>query len=466
PPGSSTRLGEGNIDLKHKASITIHKMLNPETTHEATGVVDNGAKGQKLSGVKFKITKLKLALDNQENLKTAATLTPETAAGLKSAEPGDTFTEQTRDGVIEKQLPVGVYLVEELQLTEDDNPNVAGVKVDPTTITPAPPFIVRLPMTNPTGDGWNYDVHVYPKNTSDKVEKKVVDAGKNGQDTITYTIEVTVPQVSAKHERTKFEIIDDYDQDKLDPKSVKVKSVTMGDTTFTPGVDFTEVNNNDTLTLSFEKGFSKLANNQVVTVTLDAKIVKAGKIVNEATRISNDTRVNKDERKKTNKVETYLGAVKVIKTGIKDKKLSGAKFGVYRCTGSDSNWQLEGKLIDTLITGEDGVAISKPLHVNDFEDGIGDVQDPLNKNYCLKELAAPAGYLLSDSITHFTITKQSVADSRDPNVVTYTANIKNVPSDTPDLPLTGGQGIALLVILGAGVAGAAVYSARRNSTKA
>ncbi|WFM83630.1 SpaH/EbpB family LPXTG-anchored major pilin [Arcanobacterium canis] len=461
------QLGAANIDVKHPASITIHKLLNPESTHKATGVEDRAAKGKKLSGVRFTITKLSLELDNQENLKTAATLTAEQAQALKSGTKYDVTTAD--QGMIKQQLPVGVYLVEENQLRDGDDVRADGEKVEkPSEIKAAAPFVVRVPMSNGEKKDWNYDVHVYPKNTSDKLEKKVIDAGRNGGDTITYTIDASVPQVDEEYTRTVFNIVDDYDETKLEPGSIQIESVVMGQTAFEKGVDFETSDDNKRLTITFKTGekvgLSKLVNNQVVTVKLTAKIKEAGEIVNKATRITRDTSVEEDKTKNTNDVKTYLGKIKVIKTGIEGKKLSGAEFGVFRCTPAGSTWNLNGDAIETLKTNAQGEAISKPLHVTDFENNLETVTKPENQNYCLKETKAPDGYLLSEEITHFTLAKADVLAKSD--FITFTKEIENKPSDTPDLPLTGGQGIALLVILGAGVAGAAVYSARRNSTKA
>ena len=48
------------------------------------------------------------------------------------------------------KLPMGIYLVQEI-----DNPAVDIKAAD---------CLVSLPLTNPAGDGWIYDVHIYPKN--------------------------------------------------------------------------------------------------------------------------------------------------------------------------------------------------------------------------------------------------------------------------------------------------------------
>lgn len=73
-----------NIDVqKQDASITIHKMLNPDQTKTATGEEDPDAAGTPLQGVTFKITKLNLGLDSNADLERAAQLTPEAAGGAK-----------------------------------------------------------------------------------------------------------------------------------------------------------------------------------------------------------------------------------------------------------------------------------------------------------------------------------------------------------------------------------------------
>ena len=50
--------------------------------------------------------------------------------------------------------------------------------------------------------------------------------------------------------------------------------------------------------------------------------------------------------------------------------------------------------------------------------------------------------------------------------VTLVSQIDNIKRDTPNLPMTGGAGVGLLGAIGALIAGAGVWFARRNAKKA
>lgn len=68
-------------------------------------------------------------------------------------QPADTAITDTEGIALFENLAQGRYLI-----VETDKP----AHVTQTTRN----FLVDLPMTNPDGDGWNYDVHVYPKNVA------------------------------------------------------------------------------------------------------------------------------------------------------------------------------------------------------------------------------------------------------------------------------------------------------------
>jgi len=76
-------------------------------------------------------------------------------------------------------LTQGLYLV-----VEEPNPAVTQ---------PVEPFLVALPMTNPTGDGWLTDVHIYPKNQTNIIKKSVDKHSVVVGDLVTYTLGMTVP---------------------------------------------------------------------------------------------------------------------------------------------------------------------------------------------------------------------------------------------------------------------------------
>lgn len=136
------------IDPNKDVKLTIHKYeMDPahfnDATHKGTGTtadanfVPDSAKP--LDGVTF--TAYQVA-DNYES-----TEIPEGTQAAGSA--------TTANGGIAvfNNLRQGRYLI-----VETDQP----AHVTQTTRN----FLVDLPMTNPDGNGWNYDVHVYPKNVA------------------------------------------------------------------------------------------------------------------------------------------------------------------------------------------------------------------------------------------------------------------------------------------------------------
>ena len=87
---------------------------------------------------------------------------------------------------------------------------------------------------------------------------------------------------------------------------------------------------------------------------------------------------------------------------------------------------------------------------------------------CIKQTKAPTGYELGNKIVKVEFDKDTVknaADKKQPVEVTYENTLKS--SDIlSKLPLTGGAGIALFLIVAAGLLGGAYYYARRNRVRA
>ncbi|WP_124040189.1 SpaH/EbpB family LPXTG-anchored major pilin [Neoactinobaculum massilliense] len=471
---TTSTLGAGNIDVTKTGSINIHKYLNPTAVGgAANGEVQDNVSGTPLAGVQFKITKLNLDLSNQANLKTASTLTADDAAALTT---DTTYTVTTgADGSVSQAVPVGVYLVEESDVS---GATANGQAV--TGIAKSAPFVVRVPMTSSDGKSWNYDVNVYPKNTNATVVKSVQDAGKNVGDTITYTINTSVPSVADNSKRTKYVITDsinagDANTNNTDVSDGAVAKVVQGDTVFTEGDDYTVTTSATApqFTISFtEAGLAKLTNGATVTTTITAKIKAIGdsngKIENTASLIYNNPNASGSDTDITvpgNTVDTYLGKVQINKTGLDGKALSGATFELYQCTDA-TEAGLQGNALTvnnatSFTTDTNGQAVIDGLHVTDFADNAAATQP----SFCLKETAAPAGYVLPEgdaAITKFTLTKAELQDAATPVNIKALPAITNTASSTPSLPLTGGQGIALIVVIGAALLGGAYVVSRRN----
>ena len=169
----ATMLATGVVAYDNAAdqtgSITIHKLEQADIGQtewpdgkpgDGTVIEDTASLGTPLANVEFSIWNV-----------TGTYTGSEEATTIVTTDLGEATDVQTTgaDGVATfAGLDVGVYLV-------------AETNKDPHTTRVTPNFFVSIPMTNPEGDGWLYDVHVYPKNAlvrGDVTLNKVDEAGE------------------------------------------------------------------------------------------------------------------------------------------------------------------------------------------------------------------------------------------------------------------------------------------------
>ena len=448
---------KGNIDFSKKGSLTLYKKKGAESSTAATGKEMQNVPGKALNGVTFKITKLNFDLEKGDWTKF-----PKTAADVKDADRTTTTFEKTTAGegaAKFSDLPLGIYLVEE---TKTPDGIVAGA-----------PFIVSIPMVNEASDAWNYDVIAYPKNTETKTEKTVKDADKNIQDAYTYTINADAPTWGEGKSLTAFRFEDQLDQ-RLDFQ--KVTEVKAGNTVLQAGdyeVNDPKANGNKLVVKLTEQGLKKVKSGDKLSLTFETKRKEVGdttELKNRADVIFNNPNTGNEVKNKTNEVVTYHGKLKVVKKDGKEanKVLEGAEFELYQCTSaSDLGAKVTVKNVSKWTTGADGTFSIDGLHVTDFEDGK---EAPATKKFCLKETKAPAGYALPEkNVTEIDFTRENIAKTgelKGDDKVTLVSEIENIKQDTPNLPMTGGAGVGLLGALGALIAAAGVWFARRNAKQA
>ena len=445
---------KGNIDFSQKGSITLYKKKGAESENAATGKDMEGVQGEALKGVTFKITKLDYDLQNGDWSKF-----PKKAADVEEGkETNLTFEGTTGDDgkVAFDKLPLGIYLVEE---TDAPDGIVAGA-----------PFIVSVPMTDDSYEGWNYDVVAYPKNTESKTVKTVKDADKNIQDEYTYTIEADAPQFGGEKTLEKFEF-----SDKLDSRLAfqRVTEVKAGGTILDEA-DYTitqpSAANENTLGVQLtQTGLDKVNSGDKMSLTFGVKRTEVGAstdVKNKADVVFNNPNTNDDVKLKTNEVVTYHGKLKVVKKDGKEAGalLPGAEFKLYQCTSQENLGNaisINGK--DTWTTGEDGTFTIDGLHVTDYEN---DKEAPATKKFCLEETKAPAGYALPENkITEIDFTRENLKTTGEygDDEVTLVSQIENVKQGTPNLPMTGGAGVGILAAIGAAIVAAGAWFARRTS---
>lgn len=484
-------LPDSNVDSNLPTKLTIHKYLNPTSVGTPTGNTGDSTSGDLVEGVEFTVREILDADGNSIDMTDNGIF--QIASQLKASDfAGDALpTGYTLGSAVSDKtdangiaffgpLGQGVFLVEET--------STAGAKVGGTdvsgTVTPSAPFIAFLPMTKVTTGGsieWNYDVHAYPKNSSQTATKTVKDQWDNVGDTLEYTITTDIPnEISAGQTLTSYVITDPLD-DRLNVTPADV-SMMVGATSLTQGEngDYKVIiSDARELTIEFTvAGLAKLRTNQdeEVVTTINAVVNSAGgpegttfdPISNQAT-VSTNLTADFD----TNEVDTFIGKLKVNKTSaVENAPLSGAEFQLYRC---DDGVLGDGPLTvrygdqskDTWETDSDGTFTIDGLHASDFADGAA--LDAAAFQYCLVETKALAGHELLPEpfVVDFTLEAvqavEAVADGDDAQ--TKVVQIENVASVSSQLPSTGGMGVGLLIAAGVGLVGAGAYAAKRNNDK-
>lgn len=482
-PGAQTTVSgasqehTANVALVNGAAdvqLTIHKFYGAAGTEPNNGTIQNISKPP-LEGVPFDIYKVEgVSLTTNDGWKTAAELykTNITVANNVPSITGKTLTKVATvtsgpDGTatFTKANGVGVYVVvENLSgvTTVKKHENGATEDIDVAKVTPAKPFLVTLPMTEPVNkQTWMYDVHVYPKNQSDTITKEVKDEG-----TVTFRGNATPTTLggAANHEVTytitssitdgseplgKYVVYDEIDP-RVDITSIGVKLSGDNSDALVCGTDYevyiapkgtaiTDVvadsnkiecnaltnpaTKNGIVAINFKDTDANTEGVQLVTLqknrdkdvvtTIKVKVNDEGAkgiIENTASFIPNKPweESNPGKTIPSNPVESRYGDLNLEKVDAKNNatKLDGAVFSIYKagkdgkCDDADVNASAK-PLYTGVTTAGGGKATVKGLQASDWYDGKAQTE---KQGYCLVETKAPEGYNLLAQPIHFYVT--------------------------------------------------------------
>lgn len=239
----------------------------------------------------------------------------------------------------------------------------------------------------------------------------------------------------------------------FDSSSVVVK---VGDTTLTPGTDYTlvtETTDGCTFEVKFNQDFlDTITAETSIYVTYSATVNADAVIASDAN--TNKTRLDYGEGSRTEEdtTTTYTYKFDIIKyTGTTDTKLAGATFALYR----DSQHTDVVELVATDVANTYRVATKDDTTtVTEFTtDDAGQIfiEGLDEATYYLEEVEAPTGYTKLTSDIEVKITKaKTVADG---NFTIY-QNLKEVTQVLVEnksgslLPSTGGMGTTIFYIVG------------------
>nr|WP_250544766.1 SpaH/EbpB family LPXTG-anchored major pilin [Canibacter zhuwentaonis] len=438
---STIRLEVEKIPVEVSTETTIvrkHKQQTPQG-RPGTGQPENPAPaGVAIAGVVFKIQKLNLNLTQNTDWMMLKTLTVDDAknrvvAGFETIKTTNLNGEATFDN-----LDIGAYLV-----TETNAPD--------NVVKKAAPFIVTVP--HPNGNNtWNYNVHVYPKNTVSAKPTKTLDdtnAIKIG-DSVTWTITQTLPELQQGETFTEVSFTDQLQEGleyvapttaQVDGREVNVTVTSTGDGNRTLAGHL-----DDTTTLT---------GGETVTFTITTKINKPGVIVNTA-KVRIKTSGGGDTTQSTpdpgqgggpGGAPTLIYGYFDIQKYVKDTTtaISDATFELYK----DETCTTKVDLKEMLVTGDSGKLVS-PIAVKAGK-------------YSIKEIKAPTGYVLNTMCFPVTVGE----DNTLANPATVT--VYNSKAAVPALPLTGAQGQTIMLTTGgilitAGIAAVAIVHRKRKLT--
>ncbi|VEH05516.1 putative surface-anchored fimbrial subunit [Corynebacterium kutscheri] len=503
--------GFGNIDSKRKGSITIHKHEHQQGEQIKPGNPETGEyqgdPKEGISGVEFTYYKLGLDLkkDNKDwdKLGKFTGSVPQdacTAEGLEKLKKD--FPNLESPGKKATTGDNGQAKIDGLDL---DGYLICETNAPANVIDRAAPFIVTLPYPY-TSDGqgdkdkttkWIYDVHVFPKNAKTRLNKTVESQDKHGLgigSEVRFPVTAEVPRIAEGRTFKHFYLVDPMDP-RFKKDSLKVPSVMLGDTALVEKQDYIVTVKDHMVTVSFtRKGLEKLEKNpgkKVVAIfsgvleKLDAEKREYGRIQNRA-YIYTDTQPKPDGEvpptdppttpptipptdppneddippNVTPEVKTFWGNLVIKKIDAADKKtgLKGAKFKVYaaKTPYPDNKGQCSkeydpkdvvkkaGKTGEDLevTTDDQGRAEFQGLFVSD------DQNDPKSKDfrcYVLVETAAPAGFVTPQGENAAHAVAVEIGKTPDNE---YGATISNVKRDVPEIPLTGGRGVTLMLLAG------------------
>lgn len=357
----------------------------------------------------------------------------------------NTVTTDSTGTAVSSDLAKGIYLV-----VEQANDKVASSTA---------PYLVSVPMTNSTGDGWITDVHTYPKNSDISLTKAVNQTSVDVGDTVTWTINAITG--STLEESVKYDIVDELDTalTYVDGSTVVKGVATNGTETTIASTNYTAAaDSSNKFTVSFNTAGRELAATYAsVKVTFNTKVNDeilertAYTVENDAT-IEFTNKYNQVKTRESNLVKIHSAAVNTVKTNTDSQVLANAKFQIATSeanakAGNFLKKDADGNVIDY---GEDGYDAASVWEVTTNAAGIALFEgikdyalDGTYLTYYLVETKAPAGYSLIGVPVkaEFTATNSTAATS-------YTIDVNVVDDEIPVLPMTGGNGTYMYILAG------------------
>ena len=330
-------------------------------------------------------------------------------------------------------------------------------------IPAAAPTLITIPYPGNGEAGqpeWNYNPHIYPKNS-------LAGAGatKDGEivgDQITWDVTVPIAALADGEVYSELRINDQLASFvEYTRGTVVLKDATGGDVTLVEGTDYTlsapsGSGGDEVILTMLAPGLAKLDANigGKLLLTIEAKAIGSGSTANEAQITINGTTTDPGTGPEVTDPEEFFSGAHIMKEA-KNKgaaanvPLAGAQFDVYEAASGTTECPTEpdpaaAKVVSGAESGADGKTPNEVL-----AEGV----------YCVYETGVPAGYKGLNGGMLMTV------DGEDSFVTIVNTQVGADEGDLPDLPITGAVGNVLLVAGGAAllvVAGMLIAARRKQ----
>lgn len=415
------------------------------------------------------------------------------------------------DGVIKwEDLAFGVYILQETSAP-------GNVLVNPKT------YYITVPMTNPAGTAWMYNVNVYPKDLELTAEKSVNDltalSPAEGWNTITWTIDVPAIQFPGDRPGSTLDavILTDQLPAGVDWTQANITVTATPDTPNPVVSTGTDTDNDGKVTVTWGEVYSEdNAGKAAALLGKDLKVTITAKVVdfeaaygalkepaNTATiDVYTDSSATETATITTNTVKSQYAGAQFNKVNEENEGQTGAVFSLYASRADAVNTTKAFVAEGATSTGSAGTVTFTNLKLSDWAENttqvagtsVGDgtytcVPNTAFQVYWLVETQAPTDYeLLPQPIPVQLVkgdgetyefqriaqnpeddgalvweTEPEAADQECKYRVATLDKIENVEHNAGfNLPLTGGWGTVWLMVAGGVLLGLVLVVARRR----